>query len=150
MKQIIAYVITIVLVGLVTFCAVYFGDKEVVVTPVEGGLPDVSLSEKATDFLLTAAITPIIVVMIEIAKALGALPDGTAGKIQAIGQALAYFAILLVENFFGLDIMNPVSQSILAVVLIVLQAVLGIIVAIGVFKGGRKVVGVLKSLPGRA
>ena len=147
MKQ--TAIITVVLVALVTFAAVYFGDEAIGVTPVEGQLPDVTLSPEATDLLISVGITPLIVAIVELAKVLGWLPDGTAGKVQAIGQALAYLVVLLANGFFGLDVMNPGTQQILAILLTIVQFLISVFGALGVFKLGRAT-GVLKPRPGRA
>jgi hypothetical protein len=147
-KPIVTQIVTLILVFAVTIAVVYFADEAITLVPVEGELPDVSVSEAATDLLLSAGITPVIATLIEIAKVLGWLPDGTAGKVQAVGQALAYLVVLFAHGFFGLDVMNPTTQSILGVVLVVLQAGLSILGAVGFFKLGRAN-GWYKPLPGR-
>jgi hypothetical protein len=142
-------ILTVVLVALVTFAGIYFGDSAITVTPVEGDLPDVSITPEASDFLLAAGIAPVIVAVVEVAKLMGWLPDGTAGKVQAIGQALAYLVVLFANGFFGLDVMNPTTQQILAIALTVLQFAISVLGALGLFKAGRAA-GVLKPLPGRS
>lgn len=130
-------IVTVVLVGLVTFAAVYFGDNAITVTPKEGELPDIVLSDEATDLLISATIAPVVASLVELVKLLGWLPDGTAGKVQITGQAVAYLTVLFMRGFFGLDVFNPITQAGLHVALVVLQAVISIVGAWALFRMGR-------------
>lgn len=136
MSQKVKYILTAVLVIGATVAAMWLGSDAINVVPVEGELPDVSLTEEADTLLVAAGVTPLIVAILQLAKMAGWLPDGTTGKVLVIAQALAYLTIL-VGRSLGADIMGAPSQLVITTALTVVEFLITFGGAVGLFKGLR-------------
>lgn len=132
-------ILTAFLTMLVTFSALYFGDENITIVPDPGALPDVVLGEAVSDLLISVGIAPVIAALIELAKLLNWLPDGSAGKVQAIGQALAYMTIIAVTRLGGIDPTDPNYTFVFDIVLRLIQLGISVVGAVGIFKSGRVV-----------
>ena len=155
--------VTVVLVALVTFLAVYFLDDSITIGPVEGELPDISIGEAASDLLLSLGVSPFISALIDVCKLWGWLPEKTAGKVNLIGNALAYIVISIAQRGFGIDPASTPLQRVMEVGVLALQTVIAVSGAWLTFQAARAIQlqrlrvgvaqrhtkGLFKPLPGR-
>lgn len=135
----IKLVITVILVVGVSVLSFAFLDSQVTITPIGGDLPDVNVGEAASDLLLTLGISPFISALIEVCKVWGWIPDSTAGKVNAIGNALAYIILVLAQGIWGIDPAASGVQQFFAIALLVVQGILAISGAWLSFKAIRAV-----------
>ena len=96
-------------------------------------LPDVG---PIGEYVAAVGVGAVIMVLIEILKRLGVIPDGQAGQWAGIANVVA-FAVLYVLNVFNLDVMGDLPQRILAVLEQVGKFVLMLLSAVGSFKAAR-------------
>lgn len=95
--------------------------------------PPMGVPAEVFKCLAAAGIGPIIMIGVEIAKQLGKIPDGLAGKITVVGCMIAY-AGLVIAGVFGFDLQGDTPQMVIGLLSNVLEVLLSIVSAIGSFK----------------
>ena len=99
------------------------------------------------EYVAAAGVGAVIVILVEILKHLGAIPDDQAGVWAAVGNVIA-FAALYISGVFGFDVMGDLPQQVLAILEQVGKLVLMFLSTIGSFKAARAA-GVIKPLVSR-
>lgn len=100
------------------------------------------------EYVAAVGVGAVIMVIIEILKRVGAIPDGEAGKWAGIANVIA-FAGLYVAGVFGFDMMGDLPQQVLNILEQVGKLILMFLSAIGSFKAARSA-RVIKPMRARA
>ena len=95
--------------------------------------PPAGVPVEVVEYLAIAGIGPLIMLIVEVAKRFGKVPDGAAGKISAVGCIVAY-AGLVIAGIFGFNIQGDTPQVIIELLSTVLKLLLSIGTAVGSFK----------------
>jgi len=96
-------------------------------------MPDVA---PLGEYVAAVGVGAVIMVLVEILKQVGAIPDGQAGKWAGIANVVA-FAALYVANVFNFDVMGDLPQQVLAILEQVGKLILMLLSAVGSFKAAR-------------
>ena len=107
-------------------------------------LPDIGPIE---EYVGAVGVGAVIMILVEILKRLGAIPDGQAGMWATIANVVA-FAVLYILGAFGFDVMGDLPQQILEILEQVGKLLLMLLSAIGSFKVLRSA-NVLKPMQSR-
>ena len=101
----------------------------------QGGpeLPDIG---PLGEYVAAVGVGTVLMILVEILKRLGAVPDGQAGVWVAVGNVIA-FAALYISGVFGFDVMEDLPQQVLAIMEQVGKLVLMFLSTIGTFKAAR-------------
>lgn len=67
-----------------------------------------------SDYVASVGIGAIIMLVVEVLKKTGVVPDGKAGILSSILNVAAFLG-LLIAGEFGFDVMGPESQDIIAI-----------------------------------
>jgi len=101
----------------------------------QGGpeLPDIG---PLGEYVAAVGVGAVIMVVIEILKRVGVVPDGQAGKWAGIANVVA-FAALYILNVFEFNVMGELPQQVLGILEQVGKLILMLLSAIGSFKAAR-------------
>ena len=105
------------------------------------------LPPEAGELLLGLGIAQALMLIVEILKRLGAIPDGMAGKIVSVGQVVAYCALLIL-GVFEIDLSSTIQAvtSILISLFTVILEILSALLSFGVLRRAQ----VFNPLPSRS
>jgi len=110
-------------------------------------LPPVDLGE-IEGWMATIGVGALALLLAELLKRLGVLPDGSAGLFATVCNVVA-FAGLMVAGVFGFDVTGSSAQSVIEILTAIGQLALMVISSPITFKLLRDA-NVLKPLPSRA
>jgi hypothetical protein len=102
------------------------------------------------EYVAAVGVGAVIMVVIEILKRIGVIPDGQAGVWVSVANVVA-FAGLYVADVFGFDVMGDLPQQVLEILEQVGKLILMFLSAVGSFKAARsaRVIKPMKSRVGR-
>ena len=110
--------------------------------------PGAALDE-IDEYLAALGIGPLLVLVVETLKRIGAIPDGQAGKVTMVLSAVVFAVLVALGAFAGIDLGGDGAQTVVGSIEAVLKIVLGFVSAVGTFKVARAAQ-VINPLPVRA
>lgn len=105
-----------------------------------------SLPPEAVELLTALGIGPCVMLIVEVIKRLGLLPDGTAGKAAVISNIVAY-AALLILGVYEIDLSGNITAvtGVLHGILTILLQIISALKSYGYLRDAE----VIKPLAGR-